>query len=128
MINMCSLVRPCSPVRAASIQQALSLLAEWRHQEWELPKLILLDLYLPTSADGWHLLKAIKAMSSAISLVPIVMLSSSGNAVDIEKSYSLGISAYVVKPTQFTDWQACFQELRSFWWETTMLPPLSYGL
>ena len=35
-------------------KQALKLLNDWVTQEWELPKLILQDLYMPDRADGWR--------------------------------------------------------------------------
>ncbi|GAB3694849.1 response regulator [Spirosoma flavus] len=115
-------------LRAATIKEAITLLNEWEQQEWEIPKLILLDLYLPKNADGWHLLKQIKAMPEPISWTPIVMLTSSTNAADIEEAYQLGISAYMVKPTDFNDWLACFRELRTYWWETVTLPPVHYRI
>ncbi|SFF36294.1 response regulator [Spirosoma endophyticum] len=113
--------------RVATIQQAMSLLEAWRYQEWEIPKLILLDLYLPRREDGWRFMTWIKAMPASISLVPIVMLSSSADPVDIEQSYQVGISAYVVKPVDFAGWVTYFNELRFYWWETASLPPLSLG-
>ncbi|SFF39657.1 response regulator [Spirosoma endophyticum] len=117
-----------TPVRMATPQQAMRLLEVWCYQEWEIPKLILLDLYLPSSEEGWQLLKWIKAMPASINLIPIVMFSGSADPVDIEQSYRAGTAAYVVKPTQFAAWLPLFQELRSFWWETVTLPPLSLGL
>lgn len=114
------------PVRAANPQQALSLLDEWRYQEWEVPKLILLDLYLPDSTDGWYLLEQIKAMPSPFRQIRIVMLSSSDITADIAKGYELGISSYMVKPTIFSDWLTYFRELRTYWWETVSLPTTSY--
>lgn len=112
--------------RVATIEQALTLLESWRYQEWETPKLILLDLYLPSNTDGQQLLKQIRAMSMPISRIPIVMLTSSTDHTDIEEAYLLGISAYLVKPTEFTDWLTCFRELRTYWLETVTLPPTQY--
>ncbi|MVM36195.1 response regulator [Spirosoma sp. HMF4905] len=112
--------------RVSTLEQAMTLLNDWRYQEWEIPKLILLDLYLPTNADGWWLLKQIRAMSSSIGKLPIVMLTSSVDPIDIKDAYRLGVSAYVVKPIEFADWLTCFRELRTYWLETVTLPSIQY--
>ena len=116
-----------TPVRVATSEQALALLNEWHHQEWEVPKLILLDLYLPDSKDGWALLEQIKRLPSPLNQVRIVMLSSSESTADILKAYQMGIASYTVKPMNFPDWVTYFQELRAYWWETVSLPPTHYS-
>ncbi|SFE89955.1 response regulator [Spirosoma endophyticum] len=114
--------------RVSSLPAVMSLLEEWHHQEWELPKLILLDLYLPGKEAGWQFLQKVKAMPSIVSLIPIIIHSSAPMQADIIKSYSLGTSAYLVKPVDFAEWLTYFGELRAYWWETVTLPPMSYGL
>ena len=123
---MQQIIPEVKPVRAATPQQALSLLNEWRYQEWEVPKLILMDLYLPYSDDGWQLLEQIKAMPSPFQQIRIVMLSSSEITADIVKGYQLGITSYLVKPVIFADWLTYFRELRAYWWETVSLPVTQY--
>lgn len=115
-------------VRALSPQQALAFLHEWQHQEWEIPKLIIQDLYLPNRAAGWQLLRQIKQMPAPFGQVPVIMLSSSDDAEDVMEAYTIGASSYLVKPTMFAEWIAYFQELRTYWWETVSLPPLQYIL
>ena len=115
-------------VRVASFQQAVSLLEEWRYQEWEMPKLILLDLYLPTAEEGLALLKYIKAMEGFMRLIPVVMLTNSTEGADIAQAYQLGVSAYLLKPVDMAGWQPCFELLRSYWWETATLPTIQFGL
>lgn len=114
--------------QAVSAQQAIALLGEWQVQEWELPKLILLDLYLPDPQDGWLLLRAIKAMDEPINQIPILMLSGSSLTQDITRAYQLGASAYLVKPLDQVEWLLLIQQIRTYWWETTHLPPLTYRL
>ena len=123
---MQQIIPEVKPVRAATSQQALSLLNEWRYEEWEVPKLILMDLYLPYSDDGWKLLAQIKAMPSPFQQIRIVMLSSSETTADIAKGYQLGITSYLVKPVIFADWLTYFRELRAYWWETVSLPVTQY--
>jgi CheY-like chemotaxis protein len=115
-------------MRVSSPTQALVLLEEWQTQEWEIPKLILLDLYLPENRDGWDLLQQIKRMASPINQIPIVMLSASVGETDIRKAYELGVSSYLVKPVEFQDWLTCFREFRTYWWETVTLPPMQFKL
>jgi CheY-like chemotaxis protein len=117
-----------TPIRSASPQQTLTLLNEWRHQEWEIPKLMLLDLYMPNREDGLNLLRQIKDMPAPLNQIPIVMLSSSAMSSDVMEAYRLGVSSYLVKPTTFDQWLAYFRELRAYWWETTTLPPLHFTL
>lgn len=114
------------PIRAVSPQQTLALLHEWQHQEWEIPKLIIQDLYLPDRAAGWQLLRQIKQMPVPFCQVPVVMLSCSDDCNDIREAYTFGASSYLVKPTTFDDWLIYFHELRTYWWETVSLPPLQY--
>lgn len=117
-----SLVRVSTPV------EALSLLDDWCTQEWEMPKLILQDLYLPTREDGWHLLGKIKSMPAPGNQIPVIILSSSDYREDIEEVYQRGGTSYLVKPVSFMEWQAYFQELRAYWWETVTLPPLQFSV
>ncbi|WP_338869955.1 response regulator [Spirosoma sp. SC4-14] len=113
---------------AKSPEQTLSLLNEWSIQEWDMPKLILLDLYLPERQDGWQLLDQIKGMSSPCRQIPVVMLSNSNNPADIAESYRRGSSSYMVKPVKNDEWLKYFQELRSYWWETVTLPPIYFSV
>ncbi len=125
-----STLNQCLPlatiVRAASSQQAQTLLEQWQYQEWEHPKLILLDLYLPENQDGWNLLEQIKAMPAPLSKIPVVMFSSSDSRADIRTAYQLGVSAYMIKPVSFEDWLSHFQTFCLYWWKTASLLPTQY--
>ena len=112
------------PVRASSHQQAQRFLTDWSRDEWEMPKLVLLDLYLPERNQGWQVLSDIRNLTAPCNQVPVVMLSSSSLQADISEAYRRGSSSYVVKPTVFTDWVDYFKQLRVYWWETVTLPPM----
>ncbi|WP_420151222.1 response regulator [Spirosoma sp.] len=116
-----------TPVHVNSAAKAIDLLNEWCTQEWEIPKLIFQDLYLPNREDGWNLLKQIKALPGPCNRIPLIILSSSASNADIEEAYRRGSSSYLVKPTKFEGWIAYFQELRSYWWETVTLPPMQFS-
>lgn len=132
MVLIENAMRYCLPtVELVSVDtpdKALTLLNAWSTQEWELPKLILQDLYLPTKADGWNLLRQIKTMSLASRQIPVVVLSSSNSRTDIEEAYQFGSTLYIVKPFDFAGWLRYFQALRTYWWETATLPPMQFIL
>ena len=108
--------------------EALAYLHRCSLEEWELPKLVLLDLYLPERQNGWRLLERIKALPAAMGKIPVVLMSQSADKGDISESYQRGCSSYIVKPRLSTDWLHQFQSLRTYWWETATLPKIGYSL
>ncbi|MVM30453.1 response regulator [Spirosoma sp. HMF4905] len=112
--------------RTATLEQTLGFLAQWRTQEGELPHLILLDLFLPTEAAGWQLLKQVKELSPALRRIPVVMFTNSSAVANIEEAYQLGVSSYLTKPIELADWLTCITQLRVYWWETVTLPPVRH--
>ncbi|MDD1760767.1 MAG: response regulator [Methanothrix sp.] len=61
-----------------------------------LPQLILLDINLP-DISGIDLLTLLKKDKS-LDTIPVVILTGSNEDQDIQKSYDLGASSYLVKP------------------------------
>lgn len=112
------------PIRAVSREQASDLLVAWSRDEWEMPKLVLLDLYLPERTQGWQVLADIRNLAAPCNQVPVVILSSSNVPADITESYRRGSSSYLIKPTVFSEWLDYFRQLRTYWWETVTLPPM----
>jgi CheY-like chemotaxis protein len=112
----------------SSEAEALVFLNQCRTEEWNYPKLILLDLYLPERQNGWRLLEKIKAMPAAMGKIPVVLLSQSSNQQDILEAYQRGCSSYLVKPRLAADWLRYFQSLRTYWWETVTLPKIEISL
>lgn len=117
-----------TPILATTTIDALDIVQKYSIQEWELPKLILLDLYLPTRADGWEFLQQIKSLPPPCNQIPVVVLSASNDPADISESYQHGGSSYIVKPTDFSGWITYFNELRIYWWETVTLPPTNFSI
>lgn len=72
---------------------------EYSANKPELPMLILLDLNLP-EADGFEVLKAIKG-NDATKLIPVIILTTTDNAREIERCYEMGCNVYVTKPVEY---------------------------
>jgi len=84
------------------------------------PDLILLDLNLP-KLDGRDVLKVIKE-DAGLSKIPVIILSSSEAASDIQKSYQLHANCFVTKPVQLDDFIRVVQSIESFWIDIVRLP------
>jgi CheY-like chemotaxis protein len=77
------------------------------------PKVVLLDLKLP-KVDGLEVLGRIKT-DSHLKMIPVVMLTSSREERDLQRSYDFGTNAYVVKPMNFKDFIEVVKEIGLFW-------------
>ena len=78
-----------------------------------LPTVVLLDLGLPR-IDGLEVLRRIRA-DERTRLLPVVILTSSKEEVDVVRGYSLGANAYVRKPVDFVEFADAARTLGLFW-------------
>jgi two-component system, response regulator len=78
-----------------------------------IPKIILLDLKLP-KMTGLEVLKAIKE-DVRTKMIPVIMLTSSKEEPDIEKSYMLGANSYIVKPVAFDAFLDAMKNVGYYW-------------
>ena len=85
------------------------------------PAVVLLDLKLP-KVSGLEVLAQVKT-DPALKSIPIVMLTSSREEIDLAGSYQLGVNAYVVKPVTFSQFVDALRELGLFWAEINEPPP-----
>jgi CheY-like chemotaxis protein len=77
------------------------------------PRVILLDIKMP-KMSGIEVLELIKANELTRS-IPVVMLTSSNESPDIERSYQLGANSYIVKPVEFDNFVKAISELGMYW-------------
>jgi two-component system, response regulator len=79
----------------------------------KLPKVVLLDLKLPR-VDGVEVLRRIKA-DARTRRVPVVVLTSSGEASDVTRCYDLGVNSYIVKPVDFESFMPAIEQAGLYW-------------
>jgi len=97
-------------------QQALDYLTRrgQYHDRTKYPKpgLILLDIKMP-KADGFVVLERIKA-DPELRLIPVLMLTSTDDQLEVNRCYTLGANSYVVKPVRYEDFQERIRALGLF--------------
>ncbi|MDB5281881.1 MAG: response regulator [Bacteroidota bacterium] len=77
------------------------------------PKIILLDLNLP-KIGGLEVLRQIKADEQTRS-IPVIILSSSKEDVDVICGYHHGVNSYIVKPVEFNLFNKAIADLGMYW-------------
>ncbi len=82
--------------------------------------LILLDLNMPRK-DGRQTLSEIRANPGLRSL-PIVVLTTSSAAVDIEMAYDLGANSYVRKPSSYSQFSDLIKIIVEYWFDAVEWP------
>jgi len=87
----------------------------------ENPAVMLLDLKLP-KVNGLEVLAQIKS-DEKLRMIPVVVLTSSREEIDMVASYKLGVNAYVVKPVDFHEFVNAIKELGVFWAVINEPPP-----
>ncbi len=85
------------------------------------PAVLLLDLKLQ-KVHGLEVLEQIKA-DDKLRMIPVVVLTSSREEIDMVASYKLGVNAYVVKPVDFHEFVNAIKELGIFWAVINEPPP-----
>lgn len=87
---------------------------------YPLPAIILLDLKLPRRS-GHEVLVWLKQQPE-LKRLPVVMLTSSRQTVDVKRAYDLGVNSYLVKPVGFASLLEMMQSFSEYWLNYTELP------
>ncbi len=89
-------------------------LAEW------LPRVVFLDLKLPR-LDGLEVLQRIRS-NPPTRLLPVVILTTSGQEEDLRRSYVLGASSFVRKPISYSELIKVASHLVTYWLTINQVP------
>jgi CheY-like chemotaxis protein len=84
------------------------------------PAIILLDLNLPKK-DGCEALAEIKA-DRALRRIPVVVLAGSADEADVDRTYELGGSGFIVKRHTFGGLTEAMRIWARYWLQTVALP------
>lgn len=83
------------------------------------PDLIVLDLNLP-KVSGLKVLKKLRE-HPATQYIPVVILTTSDESIDINRSYAYGANSYVKKPVDFDQFIHIWSNLNQYWLKTNHL-------
>jgi two-component system response regulator len=89
---------------------------------FEVPDLILLDLKLP-KIDGKEVLEAFRN-NKIFKLIPVIVLSSSGERNDLNDCYALGVNSYIKKPIDFKHFLEIIELTIHYWFNINEQPRL----
>ena len=78
-----------------------------------LPDVVLLDIKLP-KVDGHEVLRQLRE-NEKTKLLPVVILTSSKEEVDLHRGYSQGANSYIVKPVDMNQFVNAVQQVGLYW-------------
>ena len=108
----------CAPLAslavAKSVREAQEVLAVT-----STPDLVILDVHMPDQ-DGFELLKFLKK-DDRLRFAPVVMLSASDADDDIKQAFALGCNSYILKPTDYEEFQERIGLLFRYWLQNECL-------
>ncbi len=84
------------------------------------PGVILLDLNLP-GTDGREVLTEIKR-DDQLKQIPVIVLTTSNDARDVESCYQAGANSYIQKPVDTEGFVRAIERLNGYWFEVVVLP------
>lgn len=84
------------------------------------PDIILLDLNLPKK-DGREVLEEVKG-DVVLRKIPVIVLTTSDDEVDVNKAYGLHANCYLTKPVDVDDFLHKIRAIEDFWLTFVRLP------
>ena len=102
-------------------EEALRFLRrEGAHAGAPRPDLVLLDLNMPRMG-GHETLTAIKD-DPHLKTIPVLVLTTSINPADVERSYAAHVNSYMRKPLSFEQLVELMRRVERFWLDAAVLP------
>ena len=77
------------------------------------PFIVLLDLKLPRRS-GFEVLEWIK-QNASLRRIPVIILTSSRESVDLDRAYDLGANSYLVKPARPEALRQMVEQINAYW-------------
>lgn len=105
-----NLINPINLARNG--EEAINWIKKWEKGE-QIPVVILLDLKLP-KYSGLEVLKKFKS-HKVYKTIPVVVLTSSSEDVDINAAYKLGANSYIVKSVDFEKFMEVAAQIELYW-------------
>jgi chemotaxis family two-component system response regulator Rcp1 len=93
---------------------------EGKYADAPRPDIILLDFNLP-KMDGGEVLEVIKA-DPHLRAIPVVVLTTSQAARDIQRAYDLHANCYITKPLDLDRFMDVVKSIEDFWLNVVKLP------
>lgn len=93
-------------------EEALAMIPKWEAGQAQ-PCVILLDLKLP-KIGGLEVLRSLK-IHPVFHTIPIVVLTTSADDIDITTAYSFGANSYIVKPVSFEKFLEVAEQIELYW-------------
>ncbi len=123
----CAAHRANLPVQVCWVKDGVELLEYLRHEGRYSgsntspdPALVLLDLNMPRK-DGREALNEIRR-DPGLRSVPVVILTTSRAAEDIQLTYQAGANSFISKPAEFQRLVEIMELLKHYWFELVSLP------
>jgi CheY-like chemotaxis protein len=91
-------------------EEAIKKMDDWGDTT-QLPLCILLDINMPR-INGLEVLARIKERFPSL---PVIMLTSSQESVDVQKAYALGANSYIVKPVELNKFIEIARQISLYW-------------
>ena len=115
---------PCNLSTVGDGREALAFLRrEGEYDGSPRPDMILLDLRMP-NMDGHEVLAELK-YDGELRSIPVLVLSTSADPLDILNAYDLGASFYVTKPSDLDEYITTMHKIKEFCLTVADLPPRS---
>ncbi|MFD2571905.1 response regulator [Spirosoma soli] len=110
----------CKLVFGALLPQAFNYPADCSTNSHSLPRLVLLDIYLPDPESGRQRLKELR---TAYKCMPVIVFNAHYDSQTIRAAYDLGAHSFISKPSNAQEWSDYFKSMAEYWLRTVSLPP-----